>query len=214
MRTGPVRDRDLVAVGLAGGDSALRLQLRHDPLARVQRREAGELGARRVVHAPVLADDGDLLETVGAPDLEVVGVVARRDLQGARAELRPDVLVRDDRDAALDQRDRRRGADQRSVPLVVRVHGHRRVGQDRLRAHRGHHHVSPALHVVAHVVEDVVDLLLDDLEVGDRRAAPRVPVDQVAVTVDHALLVQRHEHAQDGGGVRLVQGEALVAEVR
>ena len=70
--------------------------------------EAREALTRRFVHAPVLADHRDLLEPVLSPDLEVVGVVARRDLERAGAELRIDVVVRDDRQPPPDERQDRR----------------------------------------------------------------------------------------------------------
>ena len=59
-------------------------------------------------HAPVLADHGDLLEPVAAADLEVVRVVAGRDLERAGAELRLHVLVGDDRQPPADERQDRR----------------------------------------------------------------------------------------------------------
>jgi hypothetical protein len=52
-------------------------QRRDDLLARLLHREARRTRARLGRHAPVLADDADLVEAVAAADLEVVGVVAR-----------------------------------------------------------------------------------------------------------------------------------------
>ncbi len=66
--------------------------------------EPGEPLPRLVVHAPVLADHHDLVEAVGAADLEVVRVVTGGDLQRPRAELGVDVLIGDDRQAATDER--------------------------------------------------------------------------------------------------------------
>ena len=59
----------------------------------------------------------DLLEAVGAADLEVVRVVAGGDLQRPGAELGIDVLVGDDRKPAPDQRQDAMLADQRLVAL-------------------------------------------------------------------------------------------------
>ena len=150
-----------------------------------------------------------------AADLEVVGVVAGRDLQRARAELGLDVGVGDDRQAPADERQDRRLPHQPRVALVVGVHRDRRVGQDRLRAHGGDRQRAVARRQrVVDVVEGVGDLALLHLEVGDRRARARVPVDQVVVAVDQALVVEVHEDLQHGLGVVLVEREALLVVVQ
>jgi hypothetical protein len=56
-------------------------------------------------------------------------------------------------------------------------------------------------------------LALLDLEVGDRRAQARVPVDHVVVAVDQALLVELDEDLEHGLDVGLVHREALVLVV-
>ena len=66
--------------------------------------QPGEL-AGRVVHPPVGADHHRLGQLVVATDLEVEGVVARRDLERARPERGLDARVRDDGHAPLDERD-------------------------------------------------------------------------------------------------------------
>ena len=88
---------------------------------------------------------------MAATDLEVVGIVAGSDLQCAGAELRLDVVVGDDRQAASDQRQDHRLADQVTVTLIVRMHGHCHIREHGLRAHGGHHHL-PVL--VGHRVSD------------------------------------------------------------
>ena len=134
---GAVRVRDVVRVGLRAHEPALLAQRGHHRLARLQRGEAGEALAGGLGHAAVLADDDDLLEPVRAADLEVVRVVPGRDLQRARAELRLHVGVGDDGQPAADERQLRRLPHEPRVALVVGMDGDRRVGQHRLRAHRG-----------------------------------------------------------------------------
>jgi hypothetical protein len=63
------------------------------------------------------------------------------------------------------------------------------------------------------VVERVGDLAVLDLEVGDRRARARVPVDEVVVAVDEALVVEVDEDLQHRRDVALVEREALVVVV-
>ena len=105
-------------------------------------------------------------------------------------------------------------ADQPRVALVGRVHRDRGVGQHRLGPHRRHRDRARAgLERVVDQVERVLDRALLDLEVRDRRAQARVPVDHVVVAVDEPLLVQVHEHVRDRAHVVVVHREALVLVV-
>ena len=211
---GAVAEGHGVGVGLAVADQPLLGQRRDDLLARLLHGEARVGGARLGGHAPVLADDADLVEVVAAADLEVVGVVAGRDLQRAGAEVGLDVLVGDDRQVAPDEGQHRRGADEVAVALVVGVHRHRGVGQHRLRAHGGDHDLARGvLQRIGDVEQRVGDLAVLDLEVGDRRARPRVPVDQVVVAVDEALVVEVDEDLHHRAHVGVVEREALVVVV-
>ena len=163
---------------------------------------------------PVLADHAELLEPVPAPDVEVVGVMTGGDLQRPGAELRLDVVVGDDLQPAPDDRQDRLLADQPAVAVIVGMDGDRGVGEHRLGADRGDRHCARSRRQgVVDVVEGVGDLAILDLEVGDRRARARIPVDQVPVAVDVALLVEGDEHPQHGIGVRRIEGEALVGVV-
>ncbi len=176
--------------------------------------EAAEALGRGVRDPAVLADHDDLLELVLAADLEVVRVVPGRDLQRAGAELGVHVLVGDDRQPAAHERQHRGLADQPRVALVAGVHRDRGVGEHRLRADRRDRHRARArLERVVDHVERVLDAPLLDLEVRDRRAQARVPVDHVVVAVDEPLLVQVHEHPRDRLDVVGVHREALVLVV-
>ncbi len=100
----------LVPVGLAVAEPALGLEVGHHALARLEHRQArvGRPGLGR--HAAVLADHRHLVEVVAAADLEVVGVVARGDLQRAGAELGLDVVVGHDRQGSSPGAPSRRSA--------------------------------------------------------------------------------------------------------
>ena len=140
--------------------------------------------------------------------------MAGRDLERAGAELGVDVLVGDDRQQPADERQDRRLADQARVALVAGVHRDGRVGQHRLGADRRHRDRARArLERVVDRVERVLDPALLDLEVGDRGAQARIPVDHVVVAVDEALLVQVDEHERDRALVVVVHREALVRVV-
>ena len=103
---GALREGHRVGVGLARAQRAVALQRRDDRHAAPRAtRQPGE-GARR--RGSVIRPSSPITESsrqaVAAADLEVVGVVARRDLQRAGAELGLHVVVGDDRQAAPDER--------------------------------------------------------------------------------------------------------------
>jgi len=151
---------------------------------------------------------------VAAPDLEVVGIVTRGDLQGAGAEVGLDVVVGDDLQLPAGERQHDLLSHQPRVPLIGGIDRHCGVGEHRLRPHRGDDHLSFAVgQRVGDRVERVGDLPLLDLQVGDCRAAARVPVDQVVVAVDQALGVQVAEDLTHGTLVALVEREALAPVV-
>ena len=136
-----------------------------------------------------------VVEPVVAADLEVDGVVARRDLERAGAELRVDALVGDHRHAALDDGHDDLAPDRVAVALVVGMHRHRDVGEDRRRAHgRDRDRALAVGERVANVVRACrrrLDVL--DLEVRDRRLVVRAPVDDPVRAVDPARFPETDE---------------------
>ena len=210
---GAVAVAHLVLVVLLAAEQPQGEQRVAHPLAGLAHGQPGEL-AGELGHAPVVADRRELGQAVAAADLEVVGIVAGRDLERAGAEVHLHVRVGDDRHLAVDQRHDRGAADQVPVALVVGMHGDGGVGQDRLGPHGcDRHELVAALDRVAHLVQGVVGVLVAHLEVGDRRGAGRAPVDQAVVAVDVALAVQPHEHRQHRPHVALVHREPLVLVV-
>ncbi len=107
----------------------------------------------------------------------------------------------------------RRAPDQVRPARVGRVHGDRRVGQDRDRPDGRDHDLAAALDVVAHLVEHVVDVAVLDLEVGDGGLQRPRPVHEPPVAVDEAALVQPDEHLEHGLRVVVVHREPLAPVV-
>ena len=165
-------------------------------------------------HAAVEPDHGERLEAVVAADLEVDRVVARRDLEGAGAELGLDPRVRDDRDMAADHRDDDLLADRVGVAGIVGVHGDCDVGEDRRRPDRGDRDRSRAVDEgVPRVGERVVHLDVLDLEVGDGSLVVGAPVDDAVRPVDPSRLPQADEVGHDGVDVAVVHRETLTRVV-
>src|SRR5690606_20476999 len=101
--------------------------------------EVEHLGAGQ--YAGVLVEDVDQRQAVAFADFVVVEVVGWGDLHAAGAELTIHVLVGDDGNQAVDQRQQHVAADQVPVALVLRVHGHGGVAEHGFRAGGGDHQV-------------------------------------------------------------------------
>ena len=163
----------------------------------------------------MLVEDVDHRQIVAAADLEVVEVVRRRDLDRARAFLGVRILVGDDRDRPLGDRQDHVLADEGLVAVVVGVNGNGGVAE---------HGFGPgrrdgdelSVHPFDRVLEvpQLADgLALLDLQIRNRRLELGVPVDQPLVAVDQVLLVELDEHLEHRLRQALVHGETLARPV-
>ena len=153
-------------------------------------------------------------------DFVVVEIVGRGDFHAAGAEFRIAVIVGDDRDAAADQRQLDKFADQGFVAFIVRVnrdggvaeHGFRASGRDDqvIVAFSGLGAVGQR---VFQVPQETFLVVVFHFEVGNRRVQLGVPVDQTLAAVDQAVFVQAHERFFNGFREAVVHGEALAAPV-
>ena len=204
---------DRVAVRLRGLEELALAQDRDDSLLRLLLREPREL-ARLLVHAPVEADHGQLGEPVRPPDLEVHRIVPGCDLDCARAELRIDAVVGDDRNAALGDGHDRLLADRDRGSARRRDGRRRRRPRASSAADRRDREVPGAVgQRVPDREEAIVDLAVLDLEIGDCARAPRAPVDDPVVAVEEAALVEMDEVLEDRADVPVVHREPLAAVV-
>jgi len=99
------------------------------------------------------------------------------------------------------------------VAVVVRVHGHRRVAQDRLRARRCHRDAAATLQRVVEVVQVPLLFFALHFQVADGCLQARRPVDQALPAIDQPLLPQRHECFAHRARKPLVQREALAIPI-
>ena len=168
--------------------------MRQHGLARFVAVESRER-ARRLRHAAVPVDHHNLRQVVPLARFEIVGVVRRRHLHHARAELGVGQRVANHRNLAVHQRQQYRAPVQVAIPFVVRMHRHRRVAQHRLRPRRRHRHEAPfqALHRVADVPQLALRLDVHDFQIRQRRVAPRAPVHHVRAAVNQSLRIEPHE---------------------
>jgi len=223
---GAVAARDHQFVRLGFDQQAEGFQLREYPLTRLEAVEADEALGRCIVEVRGVGEQVDHRQAVALADRVIVEVVRRRDLDHPGAEGAVDVVVGDDRDRAVAERQVHLPADEVGVARVLGVDHHRDVAQHRLRAGGGDHQViarfaqglvAVGVHLdmlVGGIHQRVADrpqlaafLLAHDFEVGDRGLQHRVPVDQLLAAVDEPLLVQLHESLDDGLGRHRVHGE-------
>src|SRR5690348_3596726 len=86
------------------------------------------------------------------------------------------------------------------------MHRHRHVAEHRLRSRRGYAEAETVAGI-ADFPNAAVLFLAVHLEVGDRRAEHRIPVDEPLAAVDEAFLVPANEHFRDGARQLRVHGE-------
>ena len=185
-----------------------------DLFARFVTVEAAISRRRLVVDARVGRHHVDLGQPVALADGEVVEIVRRGDLDAAGAERRVDVLVRNDRNLPIAQRQANGVADQVPVALVVRVHRHGAVAEQRFRARGGDGQMPAAVRErVADVPQVAALFLADHLQIRDGGLQHRVPVDQALAAVNETLLVQAHEGFRHRRRQAGVHGEALARPV-
>ena len=170
-----------------------------------------------LVQDGVLPHDLDRGQPVPLPDLEVVGVVRRGDLETAGAELGIHALVGDHRDLPAHQREPRGPADEVPVARVLRMDRHRHIPEQGFRAGGGDGEPRPG--VAGERVGDapqVSRLALRGglhLVVGEGGPVHRAPVDHPLAPVDVPAPVEVGEHRPDGAGEALVHGEPGAPEV-
>ena len=152
------------------------------------------------VDGRVLVEHEDLLEVVALTHLEVVRVVARRNLNTAGAELHVNVLVTENRNLAVHDREDAGLADEVLVALVIRVDRNAGIAHEGLRTGGRNHQLARLGFVL-------------NLSVGQRSRAVRAPVDDAVALVDQALVVQVYEYLADRLGAALVHGKALAVPV-
>jgi hypothetical protein len=204
---------DRERVRLAADQRAVALEVGDDALARDGAIEAG-IRPGRGGHLTALVDHRDEIEAVARGHLEVVEVVRRRDLDGAGAELAIDVRIGDDRDLAAEDRQAERLADQRGVALVLGMHGDRGVAEHGLRdAWSRRRSIRCRRRADSAVPELALDVLVLDLDVGERGAAAAAPVDEPAPAVDQPFLVEPDEDLAHRARQALVHREALARPV-
>ena len=167
-------------------------------------------------HLARVANDLDFLKVMALAHLEVVRIVCRRDLDSARAEVLVDVFIGEQRDAAADDRQDQRLADEIFVALVIRMDGDARIAEHRLRTRRRDLDILArlSLYLIAQMPEVALLRLVLDLDVRDGRVARRAPVRDARALINKSFFVEADEDLADGAAAALVHREALAVPVK
>ena len=167
-----------------------------------------------LIDGAVIVKDINGRQVMLLPQLVVVDVVGRGNLQTAGTEVHGYVLIQDNGHLAVDQRYDGRFAMQVLVALIVRVDAHGRIAQDGLRPGGGDGYSGVfARHRVGHVVEFGLHLFIDHLIVRQGGFALRIPVDHAHPAVYMALAVEINKHLDHRLGKVGVHGKARTLPV-
>ncbi len=169
-----------------------------------------------LVHLRDFVHHVDLRQVVAQSGFEVVGIVRRRDLDRAGAELGiGEDVVGDDRDLAIHQRQQNVLAVQMAVALVAGVHGDGGVAQHGFGTRGGDDDVLVlgADNGIANLVDLARRVLVHHFEIGDRGDAARAPVDDVLAAIDQPFFIEANEGFANRARHALVHGEVLARPV-
>ena len=194
-------------------EEAELFHLRHALLAAFVAVEPGVLAALGV-HGAVAVHDVDEFEVVTFADLIVVRVMGGRDLHAAGALFRVGVLVLDDRDPAVGERQVHGLADEVLVARIAGRDRHGGVAEHGFGTRGGDDEITGAVgERVAEMPELALHFAVDDFLVGKRALGGGAPVHHALAAVDVAFFIELDEHLADGGAEALVHGEAFAVPV-
>ncbi len=168
-----------------------------------------------VVHGGVDGEQVDHRQVVALADVVVIEVVRGRDLDAAGAEVGVDIVIADNRDLAVRQRQADHLADHVAVARVFRVYRHGGIAEHGFRARGGDHKMPGAVgQRVAEVPHVALFFLAFHFQIGNRGVQCRVPVDQALAAIDQAFFMQTDEGFLHGAGQLLVHRETFARPVQ
>ena len=189
------------------------LQIRHHLVAAGEAIKA-PIGSGRLVHHAAVVHHLEHLQAVSLAYLVIVAVMGRGHLQGAGTELHLGMLVEDQRDDPVSQRQPDADPGQVTVALVIGMHRHTGIAEHGLGPGSGHHHVARAIGIgIAHMVELALGVLVLDLVVGQGCLAAGAPVDNIVAFVDQAFLEQTDKDFAHRLRQALIHGKSLALPV-
>ena len=161
-------------------------------------------------HVPIVGEDTDTGQIMALAYLEVIGVVGGGDLYNAGTLFHIGVLIADDGNFLIQQRQNDMAAVQMGIAGIVAVDGDGGIAQHGLGTGSGKLQLlTGLLDGVQQVPEVAVLLLILYLGIADGGAAGGTPVDHAVAPINEPLIVQALEHQLYRAGAALIEGEAF-----
>ena len=167
------------------------------------------------VELGIVVEQVDHGQVVALTHLVIIEIVGRRDFYTASAELPVDVIVADNGNLTVCQRQQNGFADEVLVTLIFRVYRYRGVAEHGFRAGSGNGEMAATIgQRVFEMPEVAVFLFRDYFQIRNGGVQFRIPVDQSFAPVNQAVFVETDEHFLNGMVKAIVHGETLAAPVR
>ena len=171
--------------------------------------------------------NGQHFEVMAFAHRVVVEVMRRGDFERACAELRVGVVIGDDGNCTVAQRQFDHFTDEVLIAYIIRMHTNRHITEQGFRARGGNRDARPLLAVaifvgdglcaihkwVVDVPHTAIDLNGFHLKIRNRRAEHRIPVNQTRATINQPILVQAHKCFHHRFGHFLIHGEVLTRPI-
>ncbi len=177
---------------------ARSLDILHDPFAAFGKGEAGVWAGFRLHHRESV-DNLAKFQIVLFAQLPVVGVVAWRYLERARAEFLVNVFVRNNRNLAPDDWHHGLFANQCGISFILRMDTDGGIARNGLRPCGGYGNRAVGIgKPVADMPEKTVLVLPVNLVIGKGCLAARAPVDHVVAAINQPFVVKLDKNLAHG----------------
>ena len=134
----------------------------------------------------------------------IVEIVGRRNLDYTRTKFFIDIIVRNNRDFAVTQRQFDSLAEQMRIALIFRMHHHGDVAQHGFRAGGGNGQMFQAFdrigfrQRIVDVPKKSIFFLLHHFEIGNSRSQLHIPVYEALTAINQAFVIQAHKGFSHG----------------
>ncbi len=193
-RFAPFAQTDRMCVIAHLFQQSLRLQILHNFLPRFEPVQP-RVYPRRRAHLPVVRHHINFSQPVPPPHFKIIRVMRRRNFHRTRSKLPVHHLIRDDRNLPIHQRQQNFLPHQPLVPLILRMHCHRRIAQHRFRTRcRYGYKFLRSRHRIPDVPQMSRPLFVQHFQIAQHRQTVWAPIRQIMSAVNQPFFVQSHEH--------------------
>ena len=161
------------------------------------------------IYAPVIVQHPDHFQMMPQSDLKVVGVVGRRHLDAAGTKIHFRIVIRDNRDFLVHERQNDIFSNNILVALVSGIYADTAVAQHGFRTGCGDDHFSASIRQRIPDMPQMAGLIhIFDLSIRQRRHAVRTPVDDPASFINQSFFIQRNKDLPDSPGAAVIHGKS------